>query len=433
LLALHRPIIHDEDEIMIMANGHTQRAWWIAATAVALLTLQVNIDARNQSAGAPPAGQAITVDRVGDFVRVRTPGQQVEVSGDWRKRVTVNRGGSDRLLVELGARETDGSIRVALGGDILFDLNSTAVRPAAGDALGKIAQVIRDRSRGEVYVIGHTDSVGADAYNQKLSEDRAAAVIAWLNVNEGIPASIMLGRGMGKSQPVAQNTLPNGSDNAQGRAQNRRVEIFLATRDDVDLRRTVEVTRVSAGGSDVVVERSADRQTVQVAGRTIDIQQGAGGQRVQVDDTAVAVQQAAPARGSAGAPTAGTGAAAAGGAAPATAPARRELRPGTPVQCTGTRSIDLDSVLIEASGIAVEASGTCKVVIRNSEIRSQDVAIAASGMSQIEIVDSVVVGRTGSVGASGAARVSARGTEFRGELVTSGLAKFDDRGGNRLP
>lgn len=406
-----------------MRTGHTGRAWGIAAATAVLLWLSGNAEARGQSVGVAPAGQTIAVDRDGDFVRVRTPGQQVDVSGDWRKRVTVTRGDSDALLVELDAHEADGSIRVALSGDILFDFNSSTVRPAAGDALGKMAQVIRDRSRGDVYVVGHTDSVGADAYNQKLSEDRAAAVIAWLSVNEGIPASLMLGRGMGKTQPVAYNTLPDGSDNPEGREQNRRVEIFLATRDGVDLRRAVEVTRVGAGGSEIVVERSADRQTVQVGGRTIDIQQGAGGQRVQVGDTVVDVPQGAAGR---------SGAASTGGAA-AAAPAPRALRAAMPLQCSGTRVVELDGVLIDTADVAVEASGTCRVVIRNSEIRSRSVAIAASGMSSIEIVDSVVDGRQASVEASGTAVLTARGSEFRGAVQKSGLAAFNDRGGNRLP
>ncbi len=400
------------------------RSWGLAATMAALLWLPGTADAQRQAVGVTTAGQAIAVERDGDFVRVRTPGQQVEASGDdWRKRVSVSRGASDALLVELGAREADGTIRVALSGDILFDFNSTAIRPAAGDSLAKIAQVIRDRSRGDVYVVGHTDSVGADAYNQKLSEDRAAAVIAWLNRTEGIPASLMLGRGMGKTQPVAYNTLPNGADNPQGREQNRRVEIFLATRDGVDLRSAVEVTRVAgAGGSDIVVERSADRQTVQVGGRTIDVQQGAGGQRLQVGDTVVEVPQGAAATttGRAGSVVAGAG-------------ASRNLRASQPLQCSGTRVVTLEGVLIDTPGVAVEASGTCKVIIRNSEIRSQTVAIAASGMSNIEIIDSVVTGRVTSVGASGTAVVSANGSEFRGALAKSGLATFNDRGGNRLP
>jgi outer membrane protein OmpA-like peptidoglycan-associated protein len=407
-----------------MATGYTGRSWALAAAMTTVIGLSVGAAAAPQSAGVTNAGQTIAVDRDGDFVRVRTPGQQVDASNDgWRKKVTVTRGDSDALLTELGAREADGAIRVALSGDILFDFNSSAIRPAASETLAKIAQVIRDRSRGDVYVVGHTDSVGSDAYNQKLSEERAAAVIAWLNRQEGIPASLMLGRGMGKTQPVAYNTLPNGADNPEGRAQNRRVEVLLATREGVDLRNVIEVPRVNTGGSDIVVERSADRQTVQVGGRTIDVQQGAAGQRVQVGDTVVDVGQAASARSGANT-TAAAGAPATGS---------RPLRSNPPVQCSGTRVLELDGVMIDTPGTAIEASGTCKIILRNSEVRSGGVAIAASGMSNIDIIDSVVVGRITAVGASGTAVVSAQGSEFRGALNRSGLATFNDRGRNRLP
>jgi outer membrane protein OmpA-like peptidoglycan-associated protein len=382
------------------------------------------IAADGQSVATTAAGQTIAVDREGDFVRVRTPGQQVDVESDWRKRVTVNRDGGDRLLVDLGARESDGAILLAVGGDILFDTASSAIRPAAADVLGKVAQLIRDRSRGDVYVIGHTDSSGTDDYNLRLSEQRAASVIAWLGRNEGIPTAVLLGRGMGEGQPVADNGQP------QGRAQNRRVEVFLATRDDVDLRRTVEVTRIAAGNSDVVIQRGGDRQTIQVNGQTVDVQQGAGGQRVQVGGTVVEVPQAGAGRNTAAASN--TSAAAQSGAAPA-GTARRTLKPRSPVQCTGLESIVLDGVIIDTPGSAIESTGSCRVTIRNSEIRSQGIAIAATGLSQIEIVDSVVAGRTGSIDATGTATVSARGTEMRGALTVRGLAKFNDLGGNTRP
>ncbi len=408
-----------------MTNGHTKQVWWIAATAVVVLGVQGGAGARAQSVGVTTAGQTVAVERDGDFVRVRTPGQQVTVDDGWRRRVTVNRGSSDDLLVELGAREAGGSIRMALSGDVLFDFDSTAIRPGAADVLGKIAQVIRDRSHGDVYVVGHTDAVGTDAYNQKLSEDRAAAVIAWLSVREGIPSSIMLGRGMGKAQPVADNTRPNGADNPEGRAKNRRVEIFLATRDGVDLRGAVEVTTVDTGASSVVVERSADRQTMQVNGRTIDVQNGADGPRVQVGGTTVEAPQAAAAQSRAGNAAAGGGASA--------GPAGRTLRPVSPVSCTGVRSVELDSVVIDTSGVAIETTGACKVTIRNSEIRSKTVAITATGMSRVEIVDSLVVGSVGAVGVTGTGQVSAKGSELRGRVETRGLGKFDDLGGNTLP
>lgn len=83
---------------------------------------------------------------------------------------------------------------------------------------------------GEIYVIGHTDSVGSDESNQNLSEGRAVSVMRWLNARERVPADLMRGRGMGEKKPIAYNTLPDGRDNPAGRAQNRRVELRFAAK-----------------------------------------------------------------------------------------------------------------------------------------------------------------------------------------------------------
>lgn len=74
-----------------------------------------------------------------------------------------------------------------------------------------------------IIAVGHTDSIGSDAYNQKLSERRAAAVKAYL-VSKGIEANRVYTEGKGEKQPVAENRT-NGRDNPEGRAKNRRVEI----------------------------------------------------------------------------------------------------------------------------------------------------------------------------------------------------------------
>ena len=214
-------------------------------------------------------GQTVRVQRDGDYVRVRTPGRDVQVQGDWRSREGryAGRDAGERI-VERGAEPDGEVVRVALSGDILFDFDSAAIRSDASERLAQVAQVIRDASRGDVYVVGHTDAVGEDAYNQRLSEQRAAAVIGWLNLEEGIPASILIGRGLGKSQPVAHNTYPDGSDDPQGRARNRRVEVLLARSEAVDLRRAVEAP--------------APAGRVEVSDRGIRVEDGAGGQRVQV-------------------------------------------------------------------------------------------------------------------------------------------------------
>lgn len=115
-----------------MATAHPGRTWCLVVSAALLLGSSGTVLARPQSAGVTNAGQTVAVERDGDFVRVRTPGQQVDATDDgWRKRVGVTRDGSDDALVELGAREEEGSIRLALGGDVLFDFDSAALRPEA--------------------------------------------------------------------------------------------------------------------------------------------------------------------------------------------------------------------------------------------------------------------------------------------------------------
>lgn len=197
----------------------------------------------------------------------------VRVSGDWRSAGTSYRAAdADRILRELGAVEKDDVIRLALAGDVLFDFDSTAIRDQAAGQLGKAALVIRQRSVGKVYVVGHTDSVGTDEYNRKLSQKRAEAVISWLNGHEGIPQEVMVGRGMGSTQPVAYNTMPDGSDNPAGRAKNRRVEILLAEREGVDLNAVVSG---AVRAAEQAVDTAGD--AVRAAQQAVDLARGVTG------------------------------------------------------------------------------------------------------------------------------------------------------------
>lgn len=222
-----------------------------------------------------PGGEEVVVQ--GDDLRIRAGG--LEVTGDWRSGGRYGAAETERVLVELGARDEDGLIRVALAGDVLFDFDSSAIRPDAAAELGKAAHVIRQRSVGDVYVVGHTDSVGRDDYNQELSEQRAVAVMSFLNRREGIPVSVMVGRGLGASQPVAHNTRPDGSDDPVGRARNRRVEILLATRADVAVVDIAGLVRVGEGGIDVGGGAvKVDEKGVEVAGGAVRV--GEDGVRV---------------------------------------------------------------------------------------------------------------------------------------------------------
>ncbi|RKD21060.1 hypothetical protein BEP19_15390 [Ammoniphilus oxalaticus] len=128
-------------------------------------------------------------------------------------------------LNEFKAEEIGGNTKLTLPEGILFDFDSEQLRPESGDAIQKLAHVI-SLGEGAVEIVGHTDSKGADDYNQQLSERRAQAVFNAL-IEQGIPENRLTTAGKGASEPVAQNALSNGSDNPEGRQKNRRVEVTI--------------------------------------------------------------------------------------------------------------------------------------------------------------------------------------------------------------
>ncbi len=128
---------------------------------------------------------------------------------------------------DLQVKESDTEIRIELAADVLFDFDKADILPKAQDALKQAAAIIRDKAKGTVRVEGHTDAKGSDAYNQKLSERRAAAVKAWFADKEGIRNVEFSTAGFGAKRPKVPNAKPDGSDDPDGRQKNRRVEIIL--------------------------------------------------------------------------------------------------------------------------------------------------------------------------------------------------------------
>lgn len=115
--------------------------------------------------------------------------------------------------------------KITLGTDTLFDFDRYELKAQGRTRLDQLASDIHRAERlSTVKIVGHTDSKGSDAYNMRLGQRRADTVASFL-VSRGIPAGKVAPSSMGESQPVAPNTLPNGRDNPEGRAQNRRVEI----------------------------------------------------------------------------------------------------------------------------------------------------------------------------------------------------------------
>ncbi len=105
--------------------------------------------------------------------------------------------------------------------DVLFDTGKYSLRPLAREKLAKVAGIVSGHPGLRLDVEGYTDSVGGDDYNQQFSEQRGGAVRDYLT-QEGMASGSVTSKGFGKAQPVASN------DTAQGRQQNRRVELVIS-------------------------------------------------------------------------------------------------------------------------------------------------------------------------------------------------------------
>jgi outer membrane protein OmpA-like peptidoglycan-associated protein len=133
--------------------------------------------------------------------------------------------GVEGTLQDLGAKVVGQEIVIELDADVLFDFDKAELKPAAVGSLTKVAAVLKEMPRSPATIDGHTDGKGEAAYNQKLSERRAASVKEWLVKKGGISAARLTTHGYGMTRPIAPNTKPDGSDDPVGRQKNRRVEI----------------------------------------------------------------------------------------------------------------------------------------------------------------------------------------------------------------
>ena len=117
-------------------------------------------------------------------------------------------------------RTADNELNVSVRNEVLFDFNSSALRPASRDSLRDMANVFQKYADTTLYVEGHTDSIGSASYNKRLSLRRADSVANYLE-ELGVRSGRVNTYGYGKSQPRATNST------AAGRQLNRRVEIHV--------------------------------------------------------------------------------------------------------------------------------------------------------------------------------------------------------------
>jgi outer membrane protein OmpA-like peptidoglycan-associated protein len=131
------------------------------------------------------------------------------------KGIRIAAGGREMLYDRL---VRDG--RVVTGG-ILFETGSARLLPESTPTLNDLVQALNQDPAMRVRIEGHTDNVGQADFNQRLSEDRARAVVEYLTTSGGIAAERLEAVGMGQAQPAADNTTP------EGRQTNRRVEVAV--------------------------------------------------------------------------------------------------------------------------------------------------------------------------------------------------------------
>ena len=120
----------------------------------------------------------------------------------------------------LQTRDTARGLIVNLS-DVLFDTAKFSLRPEAREKLARVAGIVSGHPGLRLDVEGHTDNVGGDDYNQKLSEDRGGSVRDYL-IQQGMARTSVSSKGFGKTQPVASN------ETASGRQENRRVELVIS-------------------------------------------------------------------------------------------------------------------------------------------------------------------------------------------------------------
>ncbi len=143
------------------------------------------------------------------------PGAQVTIDGTRDGLQHVQRDFEDAAM-------TDRGIMVTFDSDVLFPLNSSYLTDQAKGEIDKLVNLMADYPDASLIVDGHTDATGTEEYNQWLSEKRAESVKKYL-ADHGIGAHRITTNGYGQSKPVAANNTK------EGRQQNRRVEVTIAT------------------------------------------------------------------------------------------------------------------------------------------------------------------------------------------------------------
>ncbi|WP_018411568.1 OmpA family protein [Methyloversatilis thermotolerans] len=142
----------------------------------------------------------------------------------WSQRMEEQKRAMEQASAGTGVgvvQTADNQLKLDIPSDVSFDVGRADIKPDMRPVLDRLAQTLNANPATEVRIVGHTDSTGSDAVNDPLSVNRASSTRQYL-VNRGVAAQRIAIDGRGAHEPVASNS------SEAGRAQNRRVEIFVA-------------------------------------------------------------------------------------------------------------------------------------------------------------------------------------------------------------
>lgn len=128
-------------------------------------------------------------------------------------------------LEDAEIQRVEEGIAVSFDSGLLFDFDSAKLRPEAMENLSQLAEIMGEDDNTELLIVGHTDSVGDEEYNQNLSERRAAMAATFMGT-QGISRSRIEVEGRGETEPIADN------DTEAGRQENRRIEVAIYASED---------------------------------------------------------------------------------------------------------------------------------------------------------------------------------------------------------
>jgi outer membrane protein OmpA-like peptidoglycan-associated protein len=171
--------------------------------------------AKNDAEAARSAALSQQQDTQAQLDQARLSADQAE-----QEKIRLREQLREQLNIILETRETARGLIVNMS-DVLFDTGKYTLKPGAREKLAKISGIIVAHPGLRIEVDGHTDNVGGDEFNQRLSEQRANAVREYL-ISAGVSSDGVTAMGFGKTRPVTDN------DNAAGRQQNRRVELVVS-------------------------------------------------------------------------------------------------------------------------------------------------------------------------------------------------------------